>query len=292
MRYAMKTRWPLILAVVIASSLTTLARAADTLTIVATGVAHTKPTQVELTASVSGEAELAKDALVKYRDAKRRAIEAIGKLEVKELTIKELGVSARVQANQQAMIAMMQGNPNPNLKPNYQFREQLRLTVKGIDKLDSAQVAELLAKVVDASRDAGLTIGPQGPSNIMEAQMMQRGAGSSSIATFRLPDATAAKAQAYETAVKDAKARAQKLADATGVKLGAVTSVQEIPAGQAAASDNEDDSNKAMLFAMYGWQAALMQNNDKRSASAETTSDTYEEVAVPVTLVVQFTVSK
>lgn len=292
MRYATKTRWLLILAVTIAASLKTPAFAADTLTIVATGVAHTKPTQVELTASVSGEAELAKDALVKYRDAKRRAIEAIGKLDVKELTIKELGVSARVQANQQAMLAMMQGNPNPNLKPNYQFREQLRLTVKGIDKLDSAQVAELLAKVVDASRDAGLTIGPQGPSNIMEAQMMQRGAGSSSIATFRLPDATAAKAQAYESAVKDAKARAQKLADATGVKLGAVTSVQEIPAGQAAASDNEDDSNKAMLFAMYGWQAALMQNNDKRSATAETTSDTYEDVAVPVTLVVQFAVGK
>lgn len=292
MRYAMKTRWPLILAMLIVPSLTTPARAGDALTIVATSVAHTKPTQVELTASVSGEAELAKDALVKYRDAKRRAIEAIGKLDIKDLTIKELGVSARVQANQQAMMAMMQGNPNPNLKPNYQFREQLRLTVKGIDKLDSAQVAELLAKVVDASRDAGLTIGPQGPSNIMEAQMMQRGAGSSSIATFRLPDATAAKAQAYETAVKDAKARAQKLADATGVKLGAVTSVQEIPAGQAAATDNEDDSSKAMLFAMYGWQAALMQNNDKRSATAEPTSDTYEEVAVPVTLVVQFAVSK
>lgn len=273
----------------------TAAMAGDTLTVTATGVARAKPTQVELTASVSGEAELAKDALVKYRDSKRRAIEALGKLEIKDLGVRELGVSAGMQANQQAMMAIMQGNPNPNMKPNYQFKEQLRLTVKGIDKMDSAQVAEMLAKVIDASRDAGLTVGPQPPTNMAEMQMMQRGGLSGgAVATFRLTDTSAARAQAYETAVKDAKARAQKLAEASGLKLGPVVSIQEIPAGaQPQASNDNDDTTQAMLMAMYGWRAGVAKpkNSDDKNPG-EPTSDSFEDIAVPVSLVVQFSTSK
>ncbi len=49
---------------------------------------------VEITATVSGDAELAADATVKYRDTSRRALEALNGLKIAGLTV-EPGAASR-----------------------------------------------------------------------------------------------------------------------------------------------------------------------------------------------------
>src|SRR5688500_17476835 len=67
------------------------AAAARTITVAGTGQAKAKPTQVEFSATVSGEAELASDAIVKHRDTKRRALKAIEGLKLPALSTTSKG---------------------------------------------------------------------------------------------------------------------------------------------------------------------------------------------------------
>ena len=62
-------------------------------------------------------------------------------------------------------------------------------------------------------------------SNYYEMQM-QAGQGNA-IVTFKLPDPSSLRDEAYKVAIDDAKARAQKIADLSGVKLGRILSVTE-----------------------------------------------------------------
>src|SRR5437764_726719 len=80
-----------------------------------------------------------------------------------------------------------------------------------------------------AARDAGLVIGPGGPKTYQQMMMMAQygqtaGGG---LATFKIPDATALRSQAYQKSMEDAKAKAQRLAELAGAKLGKVVAVHE-----------------------------------------------------------------
>src|SRR4051812_30353255 len=119
------------------------ARAADadgagnskTITVTGSGEAKGRPTVVEMSATISGEAELAADAVVKYKDARRRAVKAIEDLKIPSLSIDSRGftLSQGVDAQQQQM--MMRGQMVTSTKQRVLVTEPLRLLVKGVDKM-------------------------------------------------------------------------------------------------------------------------------------------------------------
>ena len=90
--------------------LTPAVRAEDAsgITVSGSGKASAKPTSVEIPCIVSGDAELTADAIVKYRDARKRAVDAIQGLKIAGLTVESKGYSVRdyvdAVAQQQAMM--------------------------------------------------------------------------------------------------------------------------------------------------------------------------------------------
>ena len=73
------------------------------------GTVKGKPSVVELGATVSGEGELANDASVKYRDAKKKVIAAFDALKNPDLTLDFKGSTVSQGVDPQAQMRMMQG---------------------------------------------------------------------------------------------------------------------------------------------------------------------------------------
>src|SRR5580704_4763819 len=85
----------------------------DRIIVTASGNASVRPDVAEVRASVSGSAALAADALKKFHDNRRRAVEALKKLKLENLAIEEGGLSlTSTNPNSQRIMQMMGGNQN------------------------------------------------------------------------------------------------------------------------------------------------------------------------------------
>jgi uncharacterized protein YggE len=272
-----------ILACSLFSAATALAQSNDGITVRGIGTASAKPTEVEFDAVVSGDGELAADAQVKYQDTKRKAIAALNALGIPDLTVEPQGQAIQQSAgdmNQQMRI--MNGNVPPAAKPHVQINEELRVRIKGVDKQDPDALIQNILKVMDASRDAGLQIGPSGPMNSIQAQLSAGTADD--LVHFVIPDKTDLEAQAYQIAMDDARAKAEKLAKLSGLQLGGVAWVQD----EGAPSGNSDASARtSVIQAIYGVTPPATPDRGK-----EISSGTLADIPVTVNVIMHFNVAK
>jgi uncharacterized protein YggE len=237
-----------------------------------------KPNQVVIGAVVSGEAELTNDAMVKYRDAKKRAMAAIEGLKLPNVKIEAGGVSVSQAMDPNAAQMMMQGRAANVGKSKVRAMESLKITISEADKSTNDALMDVIMKLIDAGRDAGLQIGSAMPSNWYQYQMeMQNGGANQNIPQFKVTDVAAHRDEAFKKAMDDAKTKAQHLADLAGVKLGRILSIH--------ASTGKAAGNRVM----YPW----MYNGDAESPEQEElTSGTMEEIPLKVTLNVQYEIQK
>ena len=95
-----------------------------------------------------------------------------------------------------------QDGPLPDDKVNYRVSNNVQVTIRDLDKV---------GEVLDAAMKSGA-------NNIYGIE-------------FSLEDNTSAKSEARKDAVADAKAKAEELAELTGVKVGKVLSISEVIGG-------------------------------------------------------------
>ncbi|MFO1091798.1 MAG: SIMPL domain-containing protein [Planctomycetaceae bacterium] len=267
------TLWPVCWLAAIAMGGTAGAAENPGIAVVGSGKTMAKPTVVELTAIVKGEAELAVDAITKYEDNKRRALEAITNLGIADLSVSGGGVSINSADAQAAMMAAMRGMPPAeDATQKLSLSETLTLQLK-IAALSTQDLLQTLVKIVDAGKDAGLTIGPPTKSMYEMQIAAQMGNSQSPLAAFKLEDVATAKGQAYEAAITDARSQAERLANLAGVKLGKVTAIREV---------TDRKQNEREWNPYYGW---MMQTKDK-----EYVSSGLKEIPVAVVLEVEFAI--
>ncbi len=256
------------------------------ITVTGGGEVKGRPTSIELRGSLGGDSEMAADALVKYKDAKRRAVDAINNLKIANLAITGEGpsiVNATGGNDQQAMqMAMMRGGQAATIKPRVAFNEQMRISMTGVDKLSDDQLAETLVRLLDACKDVGLRIGPPAPTNYYQMQMMGMNQ-QNNVVTFKLADPAALREEAYKLAVEDCRKRAERLAKLSGVKLGGVRSVQEVAV--AAPASNNTSSVPYQLRMMMG-------DDDAPDGEAPLASKSMSEIPVRVRLTIVFEIIK
>ena len=248
------------------------------ITVSGSGSVKSKPTEVEIGAMVSGEAELTNDAMVKYRDAKKRALAAIEGLKLAHVSVESTGVSVSQVLDANAQQMMQQGRAANVGKPKVQASESMKITLKGVDKIAAEALMDTVMKVIDTGRDAGLQIGPATPSNYYQLQMMQQSGQGQGMLQFKIGDSTAQREQAYKEAMEDAKKKAARLADLAGVKLGRIVSVQD---GGPVKGDNPA---MAQWMAMYG--------GGTQTDPSDLTSTLLADITLKVTLTVQFEIAK
>ena len=135
-----------------------------------------------------------------------------------------------------------------------------------------------MTRILDVAKDAGGVIGSGGPKSIMEIQFS--GAKPAPLATFKLSKTDSLRQQAYEAALKQARAKAERLAEAAGVELGGILSIRE-----SVATSKGDTSGGPMAgyLALFGGAS---------STKPEYTSTELHKIPVTVSLSVQFDIVK
>jgi uncharacterized protein YggE len=195
-------------------------------TVTGKGFAAAKPNRLEIEMEVSAASELTADAIVKYRDAKRRLQEAFAALKLENVTVEEQG--------------LLVDQKGPDFNPYYFYDQMTRkakvevqltrkLVVKcsNISKMDEDAVLEMVAKLLDVAQDSGGKVGGSANPRYNYFYGYMPG-GSGGLVRFILDDYDKLEEEACAKAIADAEARARRLAKLSHVKLGPVTAVRDV----------------------------------------------------------------
>jgi uncharacterized protein YggE len=244
-----------------------------------TGETSAKPDLVEISLRAVASAELTADALVKYKDTKRRTLEAFEKLKLDKLDVEEQGVSLANQGSaeqmQMAMRGMMGGAGGG--KSQVQISSSLQLRLSGIKELSAEEVLETVGTLLDAAKDAGADVGPTAAE--MNMAWRYGNVPEGTLVRFIVNDLDKLREQAYENAVTDARTRAQRLAKLNGIKLGHVLGVQEMQV-------SGDDGQSPVVYNPYGRQ----QHVSGKPKKPHIVSETFNEIPFQVKLLVRFAI--
>lgn len=276
-------RWSVLVLLPLIAGLT-YAQELPGVSVIGYGRAAGKPTVVEISATVSGDAELASDASVKVRDARQRLIDTLAALKISSVSVESKGVTissmvdqntAALQArNQQLALqgVIIQGNNPIDLGRRVSAVDQLRIVIKEADKLEGPQLMETISKLVDTARNTTVPA--------MNSYVLQQSAvvPQTPLISFRIPDTSALREAAYKDALEDARKKAASLAGAAGLKLGRIIAVQDVDAF----------ARPAPVVATAA--AASVQAPPEMDSGVSTT--TLGEIPVNVRLSVQFEVAK
>jgi uncharacterized protein YggE len=195
------------------------------LSVTGNGRVEARPDVMELTATVTGSAEMTSDALKKFRDNRRRGTEAINKLKIEGLAIKGSGVTVLSNAAMQQMQQVFGAGGQQVQAGHTTFSETLSVVVNGIDRLSDEQIQELTAKILDAAKDAGLTIGqPVDPRRYYDYNSYRP-----QIVFFRLDKPEESRQKALDLAAQDARNKAEQMAKRLNVSLGKALAARDTP---------------------------------------------------------------
>ena len=192
-----------------------------------TGEVPGRPNVVEVDLQVSGKAELTGDALVKYRDAKKRLLEALDKVKVDGMSLDERGVSITVGSTLEQQQRINNGMPQVPGKPQVDVSSAVRVKLKNVRELPAEDLIKTVGKLLDAAADSGVVIGPN-QAELLRAMRYGQQPSNSVPVRFIVADLSELREKAYEKAVADARSRAQRLAKLHHVKLGSAVLIQEV----------------------------------------------------------------
>lgn len=253
----------------------------DGLTVLGKGTAKAKPTFAEIELDVSASAELTGDAIVKFRDAKKRIRDAFAALKLPDVTVEEQGLLVDQKGAAFNPYMMMDMGMQSKAKVEVQLSRKLVVRAAKIQNMEEEAVLQLVGRLLDVAQDAGGRVGP--PSN--SAMMAYRSGtpSTSNLVRFVVEDVEKLKEEAYSRAAADAKARAERLARLNGVELGPVVGVrEETPAPSPAASP----SPYAILYGI----SEPRRDDDDDDAGERVATDKFQEVPIHVELQVRYAI--
>ncbi len=259
--------------------------ASDGISVYGTGQVAARPNLVEVDLKVLGKAELTGDALVKYRDAKKRLIESLEKLGLENLSTEERGVSISAGnslAQQQRIVNGVVQNPG---KPQIVVSSTVRVRLKNIREAAPQDVLKTVGRLIDVAQDAGVNVGLTQAEMLMRQRYGNFGYQSTNV-RFVVADLDELREKAYERAVADARNRASRLARLNHVKLGPALSVQEIQV----AGDSQTDTKSINPYLPYVVNLNLRAPTPETSQQPRISSTTLTDIPVQVKLLVRFAI--
>jgi uncharacterized protein len=175
---------------------------AQTITVVGQGSVKIKPDIAQISIGVETSADTVSEAVKQNETQMAAILAALKDMGIAEKDIQTTNYSVYFDRYPQPM-----SNTEPatsEVKPQYRVSNMVNVTVRDLEK-----VGDVLDAVIEA-----------GANNIWGV-------------TFSLDDPKVAQADARAKAISDAQARAEALAELSGVKLGPVMSVSEVVGGGA-----------------------------------------------------------
>jgi uncharacterized protein YggE len=259
--------------------------AGDGISVYGTGELAVRPNLVEIDMTVSGKAELTGDALVKYRDAKKRLVESLEKLGLSDLSTHERGVSISSGTASGQPQRFVNGVPQTVGKPQIEVTSKLQVRLTNVRETPQEELIKTIGRLIDVAQDAGASIG----LTAAEIQMRQRYGVydySGTTVQFVVDDLVELREKAYEKAVADARDRAARLARLNQVKLGGALSVQEVQV----AGDADASARPINPFLPYAMNFGAGSSSPEVSRGPRISSSTLADIPVQVKLLVRFAI--
>jgi len=214
---------PLLLVGIVIGSAGTAVADDSRLAVIGTAKVEERPDIMEVAANVSASGRMSGDALKKFRANRRRGIEAITKLKIKGLEVKGAGMSvvsgALAQQLRNRFGNMQQGGDGESI-----FNETLTFIIPEINRLTDEQVQDLAAKILDAAKDAGLALGLPNDQN---PYVYNYNSYRPQVVSFRVSNFEGARQRALDLAAKDARTRADQMANRLKLNLGKAVQVRD-----------------------------------------------------------------
>ena len=187
---------------------------------------------------MSASSELTADAIVKYRDAKKRIHDAFTALKLKNIGIEERGLLVDQKGMMQNPY-FFGGMPNTRSKTEVQLSRKLVVKANDIRAMEEDAVLQLVGKLLDVAQDSGGKVGGQNDWNPYYYNPYRQ--NMTGLVRFVLEDFDKLQDEAYEKAIADARARAERLARLSRVELGPIVAVREVvvPGDRMVTSDDE-----------------------------------------------------
>ena len=204
-----------------------------------------KPNIVEIDLEVSAASELTADAIVKYRDARRRLRDAFTALKLDNVAVEERGLLVD-QKNAMMNPYFFNFQQTARTKTEVQLTRKLVVKASNIRKMDEEAVLPLVAKLLDVAQDAGGRIGG-GMEDFNPYFYNPYNRSMHGLVRFVLDDFEAVQEEAYAKAIADAKTRAQRLARLSGVTLGPIVAVREVEVPGERMGTSDDETPKKRL---------------------------------------------
>ena len=248
------------------------------ITVAGKAAVASKPNRLEIDLEISASSEMTADVVVKYRDAKKRLQDAFTALKMNNVTIEERTLAVE-QKGQFFNPYMMDGPPSRKGKVEIQLTRKLLLSCNNIRNLDEEGLLQLVGKLVDVAQDAGARVGA---SQEVNPYVYRYGAQNSGLVRFILDDFDALQEKVYESAIKDARSRAERLAKLSGVELAGVAGVREVFLPGERGSSN--------MNIMYYYGDTMGSDNDEMPKKQLVASRFYE-IPIKVELQVRFATS-
>jgi uncharacterized protein YggE len=259
--------------------------AGDGITVSGSGEVAARPNLVEVDLQVSGKAELTGDALVKYRDAKKRVFEALEKLKIQNMSASEHGLSITVGNSveqQQRIINGMVQNPG---KPQVDVSSTIRVRLTGVRDSAPEDLIKTVGRLLDVAQDSGISVGPNA-AEMMRAYRYGQQVQNSMPVRFVLTDLAELREQAYQKAVEDARGRATRLAKLHQVKLGSALAIQEV-----LVSGDQPASQALQINVYQPWQPQGATASLPEADGPRIVSSSLAGMAVQVKLSVRFAIT-
>ena len=247
----------------------------DGFAVVGKGTAAARPNRLEIELEVSASSELSADAIVKYRDAKKRLQDAFSTLKMNNVAVEERGLLVD-QKGQAFNPYYMDMPPARKGKVEVQLKRKLVVSVSKIRTLDEEALLQLVAKLLDVAQDAGGKVGGGGDFNPYYYRFNQAGG---KLVRFVLDDFETLQEKAYGDAIADARAKAARLAKLSGVELGRVVGVREVMV--------PGDKAHSVGMALYYYGGSDVEN-DEEVPRKRLESSRFQEIPVRVELEVRF----
>ncbi|MEO0477355.1 MAG: SIMPL domain-containing protein [Planctomycetota bacterium] len=251
--------------------------AEQTITVNAVGEAKIKPDTLVLSGTITETNEKMKDAVTGFNSTRRRALAAVNELGIENLQVTTSSLSVGIAG---APAGGPFGGPVPDGQPAtpgaLQISQSVTLTVSGIDKMEEQAVIDLVVKLLEGTKEAGVDMSTMDAETMMMMQMGLGGAGGSSATVFKVSDPDAAMKAATKAAVEKARVDASYLAELAGGKLGPVVAITY---GIAPVADDSSGMNPYMMI----W--GMMAGEDGVDPYSAKTTD---EITVARALVVSF----
>lgn len=195
-----------------------------TITVTGSGSASAPPSYVILRGTVRGQGDSGKDAAKQHAEARAKVEKAFAD-PIEKVTLRFRGEKPTAASSLEGPLAALAGGAGaPADEKKFVIVETVELRIDFENDMERNHIARKIGDLLDKAAKAGVKI-----SRSAGQMAIALGGGTSqSVAEFSLENPQVVRRDAYQAALKDAKARAEALAELANLKLGKVVSIEEV----------------------------------------------------------------